>query len=97
MNERPLKAIRKLAKQRTPDNRKAMYMAVLRRLSSSQRRVRPRTGLAQFAQDAPLQGRPVFVAFTSVDAMKNWRPENAHYHARHGLDGEAGRWTRCLF
>ena len=87
MNERLLKAIRKLAKQRTPDNRKAMYMAVLRASFIIPTESATKNGdSAQFAQDAPLQGRPVFVAFTSVDAMKNWRPENEAHITMQGMD-----------
>ena len=87
MNERLLKAIRKLSKQRTPDNRKAMYMAVLRASFIVPTEETKNGQPSQtYCQDLPLQGRPVYVAFTSVDAMRNWRPEHGAYVTVKGMD-----------
>ena len=64
-----------------------MYMALLR--ASLYVPTEPESGgqlQARFAQDEPLQGRPVFVAFTTRKALERWSADHDEHVMMKGTD-----------
>ena len=67
-----------LAKRRTPHYRKAVYRALLStHLVVPTERDEAQDGALVYAQEEPLHGRPVYVAFTSTKALERWRADDA--------------------
>lgn len=86
-NDVLLQSIKQLAKNRNEMNRKSMYMALLHAtlivpIENSSVEDEP----LPFAKDEPLHNRPVYVAFTSVKAMRKWRPEQEEFQEIKGMD-----------
>ena len=77
---RLITAMKTLAKRRTPHYRKAVYRALLSTsLIVPTQRESADSPAFTYAQDEPLNGRPVYVAFTSTQALERWRPEDLNH------------------
>ncbi len=84
-NERLLKSIKTLARTRSERSRKAMYMALLRSQLYVPVDGGDGGGVERFLQDQPLQGQPVYVVFTSLEALALWRPDHAEVVKMDGM------------
>ena len=85
-NQRLLKSMKALARTRSERSRKAMYMALLR----AELYVPTEASMGGrdedvFAQDDPLHGNPVYVAFTSLEALRQWRPAEGSFTKMDGM------------
>jgi len=86
-NERLLTAMVKLARVRDESSRKSMYMVLLRSTLYVPTEVDPDEGDGQrFAEEEPLHGRAVYTAFTSLEELSRWRPENADHTTMTGAE-----------
>lgn len=76
-NTRLLKTMKTLARRRDEASRKSMYMALLQARLYVPTEANPeRPGETCFSQDEPLHGKPVYVAFTSLSALRQWDPQS---------------------
>ena len=86
-NDRLLKAMKKLARVRDERSRKALYSALLRaNLYIPIQAVGDDATETAFLQAEPLQGQPVYVAFTSAQAIGTWRPGHLQHTQMSGMD-----------
>jgi len=86
-NDVLLQSIKQLAKDRNEMNRKSMYMALLHATLIVPIETSPEEDESlPFAKDEPLHNRPVYVAFTSVKAMRKWRPDHEEFQEIKGME-----------
>ena len=86
-NARLLRAMTILARKRDEPSRKTMYRALLSaRLYVPTEPDTDAVGSSHFAQDEPLHGRCVYVAFTSLADLERWRPESTEHTVMTGRE-----------
>ena len=85
---RPLHdAMQKLARKRDDASRKFVYRSLLRaQLYIPTVGDGTGDGIEIFAQDEPLQGLPVYVVFTTLDALRRWHGDGGAFTT---MDGTA--------
>ena len=86
-NARLLRTMKTLAKKRDEPSRKAVYMALLSATLYVPTEADPeQPDETRFAQDEPLHGRSVYVAFTSLSDLKRWHPEGTSHTTMQGRE-----------
>ncbi len=86
-NARLLKLMRTLARRRDDASRKAMYRALLHAKLFVPTEPHPeRPSETRFSEDAPLHGKPVYVAFTSLGALRLWDPQSSAHTEMQGSE-----------
>lgn len=86
-NARLLRTMKVLARKRDEPSRKSMYMALLTATLYVPTEVDPEhPDGTRFAQDEPLHGRSVYVAFTTLSDLKGWRPESISHTTMQGRE-----------
>jgi hypothetical protein len=86
-NARLLRTMKVLARKRDEPSRKSMYMALLIATLYVPTEVDPEhPDGTRFAQDEPLHGRSVYVAFTTLSDLKRWRPESISHTTMQGRE-----------
>jgi hypothetical protein len=76
-----------LARKRDEPSRKSMYMALLHAtlyVPTEADSEQPEG--TRFAQDEPLHGRSVYMAFSSLAGLTRWRPESTSHTAMLGRE-----------
>jgi hypothetical protein len=82
-----LQAMIALARTRDEPSRKSMYRALLRATLYVPTEPDPqRADETRFAQDEPLHGRPVYVTFTSLEALQRWQPQGGAHTVMTGRE-----------